>query len=173
MSDYGLLWVNGDATSHRSRKKLPAVQSSIINAHSQQYAWRARTTAGHRALRNSSAARGLVGWNMGSDTPGEATTDSHLTARYENGSYTAQEFESSVALMVRLPLPREVKSARSSPCSSPRVTPPWSRASSRASWARLTPGSPWSTGERGEAILSPTGPTWPRRQRSSPSTFSR
>jgi hypothetical protein len=108
MPDYGLLWVNADAGSYRSRKKLPAIQSSIINAHSQQYAWRSRATAGHCALRNSSAASGLVGWTRRSDTPGEATTDSRLAASYENESYTAEEFESSVAQMVRPPVPRLV-----------------------------------------------------------------
>jgi hypothetical protein len=108
MPDYGLLWVNADVASYRSRKKLPTIHSSIINAHSQQYAWRARTTAGHRALRNSSAASGLVGWTMRSETPREATTDSHLAASYENGSYTAEELESNVAQTDRPPLPRLV-----------------------------------------------------------------
>jgi hypothetical protein len=107
MPDYGLLWINADATSYRSRKKLPAVQPSIINTHSQHYARRARAAAGHRALRNSSAASGLVGWNRRSDTPGEATTDSHLAASHENGLCTAEE-ESSVALIIQRPSPRLV-----------------------------------------------------------------
>jgi hypothetical protein len=48
-----------------------------------------------------------------------------------------------------------------------------SRVSLGEPWARLTPRLTLVKWERGEPILSFTGPTWARQQRSSPSIFSR
>jgi hypothetical protein len=104
---YHLGMVNADAKSYNARRKLPAVQASI-NAHSQQHTWKAKTTAGYRALRNSSAARGLVGWNRRSGPPVEVVFDSRLATRYEKGTHKQEELEPGRELTIRRPITRLV-----------------------------------------------------------------
>jgi hypothetical protein len=57
-----LLWVNKDVKSYEQSRKVPAAQSSIINAHSQQQGRVARLVASQQALRKGSAAKAVVGW---------------------------------------------------------------------------------------------------------------
>jgi hypothetical protein len=50
--------------SYKQSKKVSAAQASIINTHSQQQGKAARIFASQQALRDSSAAKAIVGWKQ-------------------------------------------------------------------------------------------------------------
>lgn len=69
-----LLWVNSDAKSFKQSKRVSSAQASAINAHAQHQARAARTSLSQLALRESSAAVAVVGWNKRKSTTVEAVS---------------------------------------------------------------------------------------------------
>jgi hypothetical protein len=75
MSDSRLLWINTDVKSYKRSKRMPTAQAAAINAHAQNQARAAKASQSHRALRESSVATAVVGWNRRSTTIDDLSSD--------------------------------------------------------------------------------------------------